>query len=132
MNLVNNFMLLCLTLPWEISLMVRSADQLGLPKIQSFFFFFETQTRTAKTASHWTLNAWCYEASSSCSNEKTRFDLWVTSTEDKKVIVFILDFFIIWIVKTNLSNDRNKRECVHSLQNIASGKLDKFPTVLTL
>ena len=40
MNLVNNFMLLCLTLPWEISLMVRSADQLGLPKIQSFFFFF--------------------------------------------------------------------------------------------
>ena len=41
MNLVNNFMLLCLTLPWEISLMVRSADQLGLPKIQSFFFFLK-------------------------------------------------------------------------------------------
>ena len=45
MNLVNNFMLLCLTLPWEISLMVRSADQLGLPKIQSFFFFFFLKLR---------------------------------------------------------------------------------------
>ena len=41
MNLVNNFMLLCLTLPWEISLMVRSAGQLGLPKIQSSFFFLK-------------------------------------------------------------------------------------------